>query len=106
MNACACPASIRNWLCAFAAALLLSIPSVRAAKPAGSSEIFSSTNLLRIAIEIPPEGVQLMQSSGGGRRSQGKPEAMALVSEGGRHYSNVAVQLKGYTTFRALDSLP
>ncbi|HWN93974.1 MAG TPA: CotH kinase family protein, partial [Methylomirabilota bacterium] len=42
----------------------------------------------------------------GGRNPNGKPEARATVSEAGRVYTNVSVQLKGYTTFRPIDRLP
>lgn len=71
-----------------------------------SDDLFNATRIPRIEITIPPEGMQVLRESGGGRRVQGKPEAQATVREGGRIYTNVAVQLKGYTTFRSVDSYP
>jgi len=77
-----------------------------AASGALAGDWFDGTNVLRIAIDIPPEGLQILADSRSGRRTTGKPEAQATVTEGERRYTNVSVQLKGYTTFRDIHSLP
>ena len=71
-----------------------------------ADDIFHSTNLLHLAIEIPAEGVQALQSTYAGRSATEKPEAQARVTEGGRVYTNVSVQLKGFTTFDSIDRRP
>ncbi|HEY0549983.1 MAG TPA: CotH kinase family protein, partial [Verrucomicrobiae bacterium] len=85
----------------------LTLSSLLAAKPLPDArDIFNSTNLLRIAIEISPEGVQTLQATHPGRGTQEKPEAAATVIEGGHVYTNVSVQLKGFTTFDPIDRRP
>ncbi len=69
-------------------------------------DIFRSTNLLRIAIDIPVEGMQSLRASSPGRSARNKPEAQVSVTEGGRVYMNVSAQLKGYTTFDSIDQRP
>ena len=88
-------------------ALWLAASSASAAKPLpGADDIFNSTNLLRIAIEIPAEGMQSLRETVGGRSSREKPEALGTVIEGGRSYTNVSIQLKGFTTFDSIDRRP
>jgi hypothetical protein len=101
------PAQVHAMLCAATALVSLFVsPVTHAAKESVTDDIFRSTNLLSIAIEIPEEGVQTLRSYRGGRSPQGKPEAVATVTEAGRVYTNVSVQLKGFTTFRPIDRLP
>lgn len=76
------------------------------AVPAAQDDLFQSTNILRISIEIPEEGMQSLRRSTPRRSTETKPRAQARVTEGGRLYANVSVQLKGFTTFRPVDSLP
>lgn len=71
-----------------------------------TDDIFQRTNLLRLSIDIPEEGQQALRAAHSTRHSVRKPEAQATVSEGGRVYTNVTVQLKGYTTFQNLDGRP
>ena len=92
-------------------AIMFFIPScvpfpARAAHKPFTDDIFRSTDLLSIAIEISEEGIQTLQGSRVGRSSQGKPEAEATVRDGDRVYTNVCAQLKGFTTFRPVHSLP
>ncbi|MBM3835101.1 MAG: hypothetical protein FJ403_17870 [Verrucomicrobia bacterium] len=70
------------------------------------SDLFERTNLLRIAIEVPEEGMQILRRSQPSRNLQVKPQAKAAVKEGGRVYENVAVQLKGFSSFNPIDGLP
>jgi spore coat protein H len=76
------------------------------AATATDDDLFSSTNQLRIEISIPAEGMLALRQSRGRQAVRDKPEAQATIREGGRIYTNVSVQLKGYTTFRAVDSYP
>lgn len=68
-------------------------------------DIFRSADLLRIAITLPEAGwEQLEQSSAG--RGRAKAKAKAVVREGDKNYFDVAVQLKGFTSFQPLNRTP
>jgi hypothetical protein len=73
-------------------------------------DIFQSTNLLCITIEIPAWGMEeLRRSQSSFQRKQtfqDKPRVSARVIEDGCVYTNVAVQLKGASSFRPVDSIP
>jgi len=71
-----------------------------------ADDIFRSTNLLRLSIEIPEEGLRTLRDSSRRSDAEKKPKARARVVEGGRVYTNVSVQLKGTGTFRPIDQLP
>ena len=98
-----CPTFVAVAIAAFSLLLPALVP---AAYRSNADDIFHSTNLLRIAIDIPEEGVQTLRRSTTARSSAGKPNVRAGVSEGNRVYPNVSVQLKGFTTFRSIDRLP
>jgi spore coat protein H len=83
--------------------LPLGLHAERAAK---EENIFQSTNLLRISIEISGEGLTTLRNPFARRHSGEKPDALATVVEGARTYTNVTVQLKGFTTFQPIDGLP
>jgi hypothetical protein len=92
--------------CALGAGLALSaLGAARTHAPDPADELFQGTNVLRISITIPDEGVREL-SHAGARRSQPKPKAQATVTEAGRTYTNVSVQLKGFTTFRPIHRGP
>lgn len=74
--------------------------------PAAREDIFRSTNLLRLSIEIPEEGLRTLRSSFRRSEFEKKTKALARVVEGDRRYTNVSVQLKGTGTFRPIDQLP
>lgn len=97
------------WRAVFAAfrlgALLAGLRLV-AAPVVAADDIFQSPNLMEISIEIPMEGLQVLREAGGTRFGQGKPQARARIVEGGRTYTNVAVQLKGFTSFQPIDQFP
>lgn len=69
-------------------------------------EIFQSPRVLRIAVDIPEEGMQTLRHSQPKRSAAIKPKAQARVTEGGRVYTNVAVQLKGFSSFQPVDGMP
>src|SRR4051812_18598057 len=69
-------------------------------------DIFQSTNLLRISIEIPEAGLQSLRNSRPGASLGTKPQAIASVTENGTIFTNVSVQLKGFSTFQPVDLLP
>src|SRR5436190_14280715 len=88
--------------CWLNAAVQLHAANYRAKK----ADIFNETNLLRIHVDIPAEDVQSLSRSAGGRRFRSKPETQATVREGDRVYTNVSIRLKGFSTFRNIDSFP
>jgi len=88
------------------AGLVLASSLAQAASQAAEDDIFHSTNLLRISIEIPAEGMRALRQSQSGRNGQPKTKTQATVVEGGRVYTNATVQLKGFTTFQPIDGLP
>ena len=92
---------ILAWACLVACGAPL-----RAQKAPPASDIFQDTNLLRIAIEIPEEGMQALRNGRGRRGAESKAKAEANVSEGGQTYTKVTVQLKGFTTLQPIDGLP
>ena len=92
-------------------------PGVRSAEPGTEKpretgdEIFSSTNVLRIQIEIPKEGIEQLRRSGfswnRGGTVRDRPEVQAIIREGDRVYTNVAAHLKGAAgSFQPIDSKP
>ena len=85
--------------------LVLNLTPVRAAIQ-NTRDLFHSTNLLHLAIQIPEDGIQALRESRGGRNPQAKTKAQATVADGGHVYTNVTVQLKGFTTFQPIDGLP
>ena len=92
------------WILSGLIALFLSLRLPGAGAPV--DDIFHRTNLLRLSISIPEEGRQALRVPRSTHNSARKPEAQATVSEGERAYTNVTVQLKGYTTFQGLDGRP
>ena len=85
----------------------LAWPATTLAQPSNrptEEDIFTSSNLLRISIVIPEAGLQRLRQSR--RGLQKKPQAEATVTESGRVYRKVVVQLKGYTSFRSIDDSP
>lgn len=78
----------------------------RGAKARAADELFSGTNVLQMAIEIPRAGMALLRGSGWGNRQE-RPEARATVREGNTVYTNVAIHLKGAAgSFRSIDDNP
>jgi len=80
-------------------------PSLSAEKYSGSS-LFQSATPLRISVQIPDEGMEALRASRTARSPRNKPQARATIVENGRSYSNVAVQLKGFTSFQPVDRTP
>lgn len=68
------------------------------------SDLFAGRRVLRIQIDIPPEGIRkLSRDWNGGHR----PFALARVRESGQVYTNVEVHLKGGAgSFRPIDDNP
>src|SRR5688572_370203 len=63
------------------------------------SDIFESTNVLRISITIPEAGMRLLRGDPGpnfgGDPERKRPEARATITDGSRTYKDVAIQVKG-----------
>jgi spore coat protein H len=77
----------------------------------GGDELFSSTNVPRIEIEIPAKGVERLRGRGWnwgwGGPSRERPEVQATVREGGQTYTNVALHLKGSAgSFQPVEAKP
>jgi spore coat protein H len=77
----------------------------RSAKQQEADAVFDHPALLRIQIQIPQAGLNLLSRT---RWENGsRPEAKAIVREGGVVYTNVAVHLKGSAgSFRSVDQKP
>jgi spore coat protein H len=92
-------------LASFCSCISLASPPGQTSNQSAEEDLFQSTNLIRISIEITEEGLQTLRRSQA-RRNQIKPQAQASVTEGRRVYTNVIAQLKGFTTFQPIDGLP
>jgi spore coat protein H len=82
-------------------------PKAKQSQPA--EDIFTNNQVLRIQIEIPEEGMDILRtyhwdpSGGPGKR----PSVKATVRQGGNTYRDVAAHLKGAAgSFRPIDSDP
>jgi spore coat protein H len=73
-----------------------------------SAELFGSTNIPRLRIEIPPAGMEVLsQYEFRNRNSVARTNVLATVREGERVYTNVAIHLKGAMgSFRPVDDKP
>jgi spore coat protein H len=95
--------------CAFVLAVFSQAAGGADSKPALESDLFDSTNIVRIAITIPEDGMNALRRT---RQNFGgepvkRPEAKASVSDGTRTYTDVAIHLKGAAgSFRPVDSKP
>ena len=68
------------------------------------ADLFAGRTVLRIAIDIPPDGMRVLSDSSDGPN---RASARARVREGGRVYTNVAIHLKGGAgSFRPIDDDP
>lgn len=95
---------------ALCSGLLYAAAPVAVAGDAADEHIFQSARPIRIAIEISEDGMQQLRNSQSGfqrrRNPQIRPQVKARVVEGDRIYTNVAVQVKGTSSFRPIDSMP
>jgi spore coat protein CotH len=75
-----------------------------------ASDLFSSTNLLRISITIPEAGMNALRSYRWNQENPStlkRPYALATVRSGEAVFTNVAVHLKGsFGSFRSVDGTP
>ena len=104
------------------APVLVSSPTERPTKPAPgqrkpdpararhrveTDRLFAGLRVLRIEIEIPPEGEEALRGWYWRRGAVSRPQAKATVREGGQVYRDVAVHLKGSAgSFRSIDDQP
>lgn len=100
--------ALSRWIARWPLALAMMWGSMAAPGPAATDltdDLFHRTNLLVMAITVPPEGQrELAETTPGSGHS--KPKARAVIQEGGRIYRDVAVQLKGTTTFQSWEGTP
>jgi hypothetical protein len=85
------------------------VAKTNAGKQAARENIFTNSNVLRIRIQIPREGMAALRSSQGGFGQWGgrRTTVRAAVREGDRVYTNVALHLKGAAgSFRPVDDTP
>ena len=73
-----------------------------------AAALFASTNVIRLAIEIPdPELATLRAERGFFNRTTNRAKVQVTIREGDRTYTNVTAQLKGAAgSFRAIDDKP
>ncbi len=66
--------------------------------------LFDRTNLLHISIRVDSVGMDALRQrrDGAGERARARAE----VSEGGRVYADVSLQVKGFSSFRPIDDRP
>src|SRR5262245_22205032 len=81
---------------------------VGAGAGANGDELFNHSVVPQLEIEIPPEGVKVLENY---RQVWGQPrpervDVKVTVREGGVVYTNVALHLKGSYTFQPLDEKP
>lgn len=80
--------------------------------PLPAEDIFTNSQVLRIQIEIPEEGMAILrqyrwEGFPAGQAEDKRPSVKATVREGGKVYKDVAVHLKGRAgSFRPVDSEP
>jgi spore coat protein H len=80
--------------------------------PQPPDDIFTDSQILRIQIEIPEEGMAILrqyrwEGFPGGQAEGKRPSVKATVREGGQVYKDVAVHMKGRAgSFRPIDSEP
>src|SRR5438105_588982 len=67
-------------------------------------DLFGGRTVLRLAIDIPPDGMRAFSGGWGGPR---RASTLATVREGRRVYTNVSLHLKGgFGSFRPIDDDP
>lgn len=77
-------------------------------KALATEELFSSTNLLHLELEISPEAMaRLRKTEGFFGQQTNREKVQVTVREGNRTYDHVSLQLKGAAgSFRAIDDKP
>jgi hypothetical protein len=70
---------------------------------ARADQLFASAEVLRLALRLDPAALDILRERS---RDEEKPRALAEVTCQGRTYTNVSVQLKGFSTFRSVDDRP
>jgi spore coat protein H len=81
-------------------------PAAKERRQAPGQELFAGTNVIRIRIEIPPSGLSVLRETDS-RNRQDRPVVKAIIREGDRLFTNVAVRLKGwFGSFRSIDDTP
>ncbi len=73
-----------------------------------AADLFAATNVLRLAIEIPPPAMEALRAVPGFfNRSTNREKVQVTIREGDQVYTNVTLQLKGAAgSFRAIDDKP
>ena len=97
-----------KWLCFIAAAGLFSGFGASGGEPRVDHIDGPSLGLYRLRVEIPPEGMAVLQEYHQVWRQQ-RPERVdvrATIREGNQVYTNVAVHLKGSFSFQPIDAKP
>lgn len=89
----------------FAWGLFLALAAVVKGAEDESETLFADRPPLRIEISLPDSQWDLL-ASGSMQQRVAKPSAKATVRADGRNYREVAVQLKGFSTFEPLEGRP
>ena len=92
------------FLCVTGGRCLAAGAAITNSEAAILADLFAGRTVLRIAIDIPREGMRVLSDSSDGPN---RASARAQVREGGRVYTNVAIHLKGGAgSFRPIDDDP
>lgn len=79
----------------------------RHARMMEADALFTNATVLRISIDIPRAGLNVLRRAGWGGDGQKRPVAKVTVTENGVTYTNVALHLKGAAgSFRPVDDKP
>jgi hypothetical protein len=73
---------------------------------AATDDLFAIGSPLKIALNIPEEGIDELRQSRPSPTGEARAEADATVLEGGREYLNVTVRLKGFSSFQPINARP
>ena len=94
--------------CVTTAVAVSSTFSADGKKAQEADQLFASSEVLKIEIEIPPEGIKTLDKYHWRfGQQQDREQVKATVREGGHTYTNVALQLKGAAgSFRSIHDKP
>jgi spore coat protein H len=84
-----------------------SIAATKKAQLAAESDLFDGTNIVKISITIPEDGIRRLGQTPWQPGNQDRPQVRATVSDGTRTYKDVALHLKGAAgSFRPINDRP
>jgi hypothetical protein len=81
--------------------------AAKGAKSSASDDLFTSSGIPHLRVEIPPEGMEILRAYEFDiNEPMKRTNVLATIREGTTVYTNVAIHLKGHLgSFRPVDSL-